>query len=247
MVLTAAKDPAQIFAKFWHLPDPVRWQNFVLGFKVTAKYILNSVIVSSTVCFLTIVIGSICAYGFSLYHFRGKKILFFLIICLLMVPGILTLVPTFLVVRDLNLINTYWGMILPQLSISLVFPIFLFRTFFEEIPHELFESAQLDGASDKHIIFWIIFPLSAPVISTVAVLNLLATWNNYIWPLLVVNSEQLRTIPLGLAFLEIEQNLVFSPGKMMAAYTMASLPMLICFLAAMKTFLRGLSAGAIKA
>jgi ABC-type glycerol-3-phosphate transport system permease component len=247
MVITAAKDPAQIHAKFWSFPDPVRWDNFIFGLKVTAKYILNSVIVSSAVCVLTIIIGSVCAYGFSMYYFRGEKVLFFCVIALMMIPGILTLVPSFIVVRDMRLINTYWGMILPQLSASLVLPIFLFRSFFEDIPKELFESAQIDGANDAHIMAKIIFPLSIPIISTVAVLNILATWNNYIWPLLVVTDENLRTIPLGLAFLEIEQNLVFSPGKIMAAYTIASIPMLICFLAAMKTFLRGMTSGAVKA
>ncbi len=247
MVITAGKDPAQIYAKFWNLPDPVRWENFIFGFKVTSQYILNSIIVSSSVCFLTILIGAVCAYGFSMYIFKGKKILFMAVIALMMVPGILTLVPSFLVVRDLRLINTYWGMILPQLATSLILPIFLFRAFFEEIPKELFESAKIDGAHDGHILFKIIFPLSAPIISTVAVLTLLATWNNYIWPLLVVTDEKLRTIPLGLAFIEIEHNLTFSPGKMMAAYTVASIPMLLCFLAAMKTFLRGMTSGAVKA
>jgi len=163
-----------------------------------------------------------------------------------MIPSALLLVPLFLVCRELGLLDTTLGLVLPQAAGALPLAILLLRSFFEELPRDLFDAARIDGASELRVLWHVVVPLSLPVFSTVAILNLLSSWNNYIWPLLTVQSESLRTLPLGLAFLMFEQDLKFEPGKLMAAYLMASLPLLILFLFLTRPFVKGLTSGALK-
>ena len=246
MVMMAAKDPAQLYARFWSLPSPIRWDNFSFGFVVSMKYVLNSVGVSLAVCVGTLLAGMLTAYAFSVLRFRGQHLLYTAVIALMMVPGILMLVPLFLTTRELGLMNSYWGLILPQIAGSLPMAVFLFRNFFEEVPHALFDTARIDGAREWQVLAHIVVPLSLPIVSTVAIINVLGSWNSYIWPLLVVRDEALRTIPLGLAFAETEYYLRLDPGKSMATFAMASIPMVVCFMFAMKTFIKGMASGAIK-
>jgi len=246
MLSMAAKDPAQIYARFWNWPRPIRWENFAFGLKVTLKYLFNSALVSGATCVLTIIIAMLAAYAFSVHRFRFQRLLFMAIISLMMVPGILMLVPLFLTVRDLGLLNSYSGLILPQAAGSLAIAIFLMKNFFDQVPRDLFDTARIDGAREWQILTHVVFPLSAPIISTVAIINVLSSWNNYVWPLLVVRDEALRTIPLGLAFLDTEFYLRFKPGMSMATYTVASIPMVVFFLFAMKTFVKGMTSGALK-
>ncbi len=156
------------------------------------------------------------------------------------------LVPLFLTVRQLGMLNHYSGLILPQVAGSLAMAIFLLKNFFDEIPRDFFDSARIDGAREWQVLQHIVLPMSKPIISTVAIVNVLGSWNNYVWPLLAVRDEALRTIPLGLAFLDTEYYLRFEPGKTMATYAMASVPMVVFFLCAVKTFIKGLAGGAIK-
>ncbi len=246
MLNMALKDPAQIYARFWSFPSPIRWANLLFGAKVTLRYIANSLFVSAGVCLLTLAGGLLAAYAFSVHRFPGRRTLYIAVIALMMVPGILMLVPLFLTTRTLGLLNTYAGMILPQAAGSLALAVFLLRGFFDELPRDFFDTARIDGAREWRILAHIVLPLSMPIISTVAIVNILASWNNYVWPLLVVRDASLRTIPLGLAFVDTEFYLRLKPGKMMAAYAMASLPMVVFFLAAMKTFIQGMTSGALK-
>jgi len=246
MLSMAAKDPAQIYARFWNLPAPVRWENFAFGIDATLRYVLNSMVVSGAVCALTLLVAMFAAYAFSVHRFAGRRLLFLAVIALMMVPGILMLVPLFLTVRGLGLINTWGGLIWPQVAASLPIAIFLMRNFFDEIPRDLFDTARIDGAREWQVLRHVVAPLSTPILSTVAIINVLGSWNNYIWPLLVVRDASLRTIPLGLAFLETEFYLRLRPGMSMAAYAMATVPMLVFFLCAMRPFIKGMTSGAIK-
>jgi len=248
MLMIASKDRAQIATRFWGFPDPIRWENFATGFTLTQRYILNSVVVSGFATLLTLACAVMMAYAFSQLRFPGRTALWVCSISLLMVPGILVLVPLFLTVRSLGMLNSYPGLILPQVAGALPFALFLFRTFFDQLPRDLFSSARIDGASEPAVLWHVVLPLSKPIVSTVGVLTLLATWNNYVWPLVCVRDEELRTIPLGLVFLFTELNLSNfpNPGLEMATYAVASVPMLVCFFFALRTFLHGLTSGAIK-
>ena len=248
MVLLSLKDRAQIYGQFWSLPNPIRWENLADGVGLTLQYIWNSVVVSGGVVVLVVVCGALAAYAFVQLKYPGWRAIYTSIISLLMIPGILVLVPLYLTTRNLNLLNSYTGLILPQVAGFLPFAIFLFKTFFEQLPKDLFDSARIDGASEWTVLASVVVPLSKPIVSTVVVLNLLSSWNNYVWPLVVVRDEALRTIPLGLVFLFTELNLnnYPKPGLEMACYLVASLPMLIAFFFAMRTFMQGITSGALK-
>jgi ABC-type glycerol-3-phosphate transport system permease component len=168
-----------------------------------------------------------------------------MIMVLLMVPGIIALIPLFvLVVKHFGLQNNYLGLLLPYWAGGQVFGIFVLRTFFQSLPEELFESERIDGAGHFRLYWNITLPLSGPVLSVVAILNILGTWNDYIWPLLVLTDVKMRTIAIGLTFL---RDMKFpKPGVEMAAYVIASAPMLALFLVTMRTFVRGITAGALK-
>jgi ABC-type glycerol-3-phosphate transport system permease component len=246
MAVMSAKDLGQLTLSFWTWPAPFRWDNYVFGLRATAGYLGNSLLVSATVCMLTLFCAGLAAYAFSRFRFIGRETLFRTMLMAMMVPGALILVPLFLVCRMLGLLDTIWGLILPQTALALPLAVFLLRAFFDELPRDLFDSARIDGASEGRVLWHIVVPLSRPVFSTVAVLNLVTTWNNYIWPLIAVQSDRLRTLPLGLAFLTAERDLKFEPGKVMAAYLMASLPLLILFLLMTRQFVKGLTSGALK-
>ena len=246
MAVMSAKDLGQLTLSFWAWPSPFRWENYWFGLRATVQYLGNSIAVSAAVCVLTLVCAALAAYAFSRFRFPGQKTLFGTLLLALMIPSALLLVPLFLVSRELGLLDTVWGLVLPQTAGALPLAILLLRSFFDELPHDLFDAARIDGASELRVLWHVVVPLSVPVFSTVAILNLLASWNNYIWPLLTVQSESLRTLPLGLAFLVFEQDLKFEPGKLMAAYLMASLPLLILFLFMTRPFVKGLTSGALK-
>ncbi len=246
MTLMSAKDLGQLTLSFWAWPSPFRWENYWFGLRVTVEYLGNSLVVSAAVCALTLACAALAAYAFSRFRFPAKRGVFGAFVMALMIPSALLLVPLFLVCRELGLLDTMWGLVLPQAAGALPLAILLLRSFFEELPRDLFDAARIDGASELRVLWHIVVPLSLPVFSTVAILNLLSSWNNYIWPLLTVQSESLRTLPLGLAFLVFEQDLKFEPGKLMAAYLMTSLPLLILFLFLTKPFVKGLTSGALK-
>ena len=248
MVLIASKDRAQLYTRFWSLPDPVRWDNFATALSLTLPFILNSVVVSAGVTLLCVAISVAAAYGFSRLEFPGRNVAWVAMIALLLVPGVLVLVPLFLTVRGLGLFNTYAGLVLPQVAGGIPFAVYLFKSFFDQLPDDLFAAAAIDGASDLQMIRHIVLPLSKPIVATVAVLTLLGSWNNYVWPLVVTRDESLRTIPLGLVFLFTDLNLSNfpNPGLEMAAYLIGSLPMLVFFFFATRTFMQGISSGAIK-
>ena len=145
-----------------------------------------------------LVIASISGFVFARYNFPGRELFFFAILALLMIPGVLTLVPAFLLVKNLGLINTYWALILPYMAGGQIFAIFILRSFIAGLPEELFEAARLDGASTLQAFRHIVIPLSKPILVTIAVMNVLGTWNDYIWPLVTISDSKLWTISVGI-------------------------------------------------
>jgi ABC-type glycerol-3-phosphate transport system permease component len=245
MFITSFKNNTDYAINFWGLPGIFRIENFGRAWDAIHAYIWNSIIVCVAVVAGVIVLACICAYVFSRFSFPGKEMLYYAILSLMMIPGILTLIPSFIVVRELGLLNSHLALILPALGGGQVFCIFVLRSFFATIPQELFDAARMDGASELRVLWSIVIPLSKHIIGTVAILNVLGTWNSYIWPLITLRDENLRTIPIGIAFLSTEYRIQI--GETMAANVLASIPMLVLFAFTMKYFIRGLSSGAIKA
>lgn len=246
MLLSSLKDPAQFYANLWALPSPLRVENYTFAIGAVLPYILNSLVVSGVSCLMVATFAMLAAYSFVFHSFPFKKTLFIAILILLMLPGILVLVPLFLVTRNLGLMNSYAGMILPQVAGNLVIGIFLFHSYMVDFPKSLIEAARMEGAGELTVLGRIVLPLCKPVASTVIIITLLSTWNNYIWPLIVIRDEVLRPIPLGLAFIQTEHDLQHDPSALMACFTVASIPLLVGFFIFLKPFMAGLSSGALK-
>jgi ABC-type glycerol-3-phosphate transport system permease component len=225
---------------------PLHYGNYIEAWALVNRYLLNTVFIVVLSVAGVLLLSSITAFVFARYDFPGKNFFFYLLLALLMIPGVIGFVPSIiLVLKTFGLSNNYLGVLLPYWSGGQVFAIFVLRTFFESLPEEMFEAARLDGASHLDLYWRITMPLSGPILSVIAILNIIATWNDYVWPLIVLAQESKRTIAVGLTFLRDTKHP--DPGVEMASYVIASIPMFILFLITMRTFIRGLASGAIKA
>lgn len=216
------------------------------AWKELRPYTINTIFVClATVCGV-LLLGSISAYVLSRYRFAGRQAVFITILSIVMVPGVLTLVPSFLVVKKLGLLNSYWVLVLPYIAGGQIFAIFLFKGFFDGLPEELFESARLDGAGFLAIYRHIVLPLSGQVIAVVTVMSILGTWNNFMWPFITNTDSKYHVITSGL-FLMQQSQAAANYSAMLAGYLLASIPLLVLFIYATKPFMQGITSGAFKA
>ncbi len=209
-------------------------------------YMVNSLVVSLATAGGVLLLGSISAFVLSRFRFFGSKLVFLFIISTMMFPGVLTLVPSFLLVKQLGLMNTYWAMILPYVAGGQVFAIFVLKSFFDGLPEELFEAARIDGAGHLGQYRYIVLPLSKPIFSVVLVMNILGTWNNFLWPFVVTTDSSSHVVASGLFVLATSQ---IAPdfGELFSAYVLSSIPLFVLFIYATKPFIQGLTTGAFKA
>lgn len=246
LIILSLKDNGQIYGRFWSLPNPIRWENFALGWQVVSRPILNSVVSSGTATLGNIVFASLAGYAFARHHFPGKEILYTAILALLMIPPILTLIPEFVLLSGLGLVNTLWALILPWMAGGQVFSLLLFRTFFANLPEDFFDAARIDGGSEFQVFRYIAIPLSSPIIITVAIIRLVATYNQYIRPLLVISDPQKQVVAVAITQFTSELG-VTDIGPQMAAYIVATIPLIIFFSFGMKYYVSGLTSGGIRA
>ena len=245
VVITSFKNNTQFYQQFWLPTLPLHFTNYLTAFERVYRFILNSMLYSGSVIVGVAVISSICGFVFARYKFPGKSFLFFLFISLIMVPGVLTLAPKFVLVRDLKLLNQPLGLILPWLSAGLVISTWLMRSHFESMSQDLFDAAYIDGAADHQVFLWLAVPLARPMLATVAITSLIATWNDLIWPLVTISDRQ--WMPLAQGLVQFSSSFETDWGPLFAGYVIASLPLLFIFIVAMKQFISGLTSGAIKA
>jgi multiple sugar transport system permease protein len=246
MILGAFKTDAEIRqypTDFW--PKEPTLDNFVTLFARLdfATFFFNSVVVAVFVTLGNIVFCSMVGYALAKLEFRGKKLLFALVLSTLMVPGVVTFVPLFVLTANLGLVNSYPGLILPFLITPL--GVFLMRQFMLGLPDELIEAARIDGASEWRIFLRVIMPLCGPAIATLTILTFLASWNNFLWPLVVATTEDMYTLPVALALYSVGQNAA-RYGLMMAGAVVVVVPVLIVFVALQRYFVQGISLTGIK-
>ena len=223
---------------------PLHIENYATAFTATYGYLINSIFVCAAAALMTLTCGCLAAYTFARFTFPLKNVLFYFLLALLMIPGILSLVTRFIMIRNLRMINTYWALIVPYTSGGQIFVMFVARTFFEGIPEELFESARLDGAKELRILWSIVLPMSQPIIWTLTILNVIGNWNNIIWPMITLSVRKMYPITVGLLFFRTDY--LVDRGSMMAGYVIASIPLFILFIFASKQFIEGISSGALK-
>ncbi len=223
---------------------PLHPENYSEAWRVVSKYILNSLIVSGSSVVVMVALAALAAWAFARYPFPGREFFFYLVIALLMIPGELTLIPAFLLVKTLGLLNTHFVLILPYIAGGQVFAIFIMRSFFQSMPEEMFEAARMDGANEMQTFLRIGLPLSQSILGVVAVMHILSTWNDLIWPIVTLSNQNLMTLTIGLYAFRTAWYSIWGP--LMAGYVLASIPLIILFAFTSRLFVEGLSSGAIK-
>ncbi len=246
MLLTAVKPPNDIFVfpPRW-IPSGWRFDNFAAAWHKApfARFFFNSVVVTSAVTGIQLATASMAAYAFARLRFPGKGLLFLGYLSVMMVPSQVTLIPNFVTLKQLGMLNTYWALILPFAATG--FGTFLIRQHFLSIPNELFDAAVVDGAGHLRMLWQVCLPLAKPALATFALLTAMWHWNDFFWPLLVTNSIEMRTLPLGLVvFTHSEQGT--SWHLLMAAGVLTALPIVALFLATQRSFVQGIARVGIK-
>jgi len=247
MILSALKTDVQIFsysAKF--LPDPLVWKNFVEAWTriPLGQYYINSIIVSVIVALGQVVTSAMAAYVFAKLYFPFKNTIFLLYLGIMMIPTQVTIIPLFIIMRRLNLIDTYAALILPFLAYP--YGAFLLKQFFETIPVDLEDAARIDGCSRLWILVKIIVPLAKPAVITLSMLSFMWSWNSFFWPLVVTNDSKRYTLQLGLAMLRSEVSMTGNWGILMAATVISIVPVLIFYLITQKYIIKGISLTGLK-
>ena len=219
--------------------NQITLNNYVEAFRVLpfGRYFLNSAIVTVTVTVLQILISSLAAFAFARLRFRGREPIFLLYLATLMIPVQVTLISNFLIIKNLGWYNTYLALIVPSLFSAL--STFLLRQYYRGIPLDLDEAARMDGASSLRIWWQVIVPLSWPVMAALAIFTFQATWNDFLWPLIVTGSDEMRTIPIGLSYFVGQYSTAWN--LLMAGSVLALLPVLVVYFLAQKTFVQGIT------
>lgn len=241
MLLTSLKTNEQFFENYWLPSWPLHWENYATAWDQIAPYMMVSILVAALSSLGAILLGSTTATILARYRFIGKRVITTLVFILLLVPAVASIIPLFVLMRDLRLLNTVAGLAIPMTVAGTVLAIVLLVGYIKSIPEELFEAAVLDGAGGARMYWSIVMPLARPVIGTVTLVTVINVWNDFFWPSLITTDNALRTIPVGLQFFR-GQNIT-EWGPQFAGYFLASLPLLLLFTFMSKQFLAGLSGG----
>jgi len=246
MFFTSFKNNEQFMQNFWSPTLPAHPTNYIDAWNAVSPYVFNTVLVAVISVGFGLLFASLSAYAFARLNFRFKNFLFIALLALLMIPGLLTLIPQFVEIKAMGLFDTYSAMVLPYISGMQAFAIYVIRSFFESQPKELFEAARIDGATEIRAYGSVAIPLAMPILGTLAIMNLLNVWNDYLWPMISVSSPARWTISVGLLNFKGQYSTQMFYGPLFAGYVLASLPLIILFIFCMNYFIEGMTSGAIK-
>lgn len=239
MLSTALKSPSEVTAKDIQLfPDKLNWSNFsdALDAAPFAGYVGNSLIVSIMAVILTVFINCLAGYAFAKYRFKGRNFLFMLVLSTLIIPVQITMVPNFYILKYLDWINSYAGLIVPRAAEA--FGLFLARQYIMNIPDSLIESARMDGAGEFTIFRKIILPNVKPLIAVLVIFTFMWRWNELAWPLIAVSEQSMYTVQLGLAMVKGEHFIDWP--QLMSLTLLSIIPILIVFLIFQRYFIKGM-------
>ncbi len=247
MVVNAAKTGIETGASPFSFPIHPLWQNFLQAFQATGPAFWRSGVIVSVSVFGMLLFGMLASYAFAKLDFPERNVLFYVVLGLLLVPPFLTLIPLFLEIKDMGLLDSRWGLILPYIAGGQAFCIFILRTFIRSIPNDLFEAAKIDGATELTMFGRIVVPLSVPIIVTLALLNVVGLWSDYILPSLILSTNH-ETVAMAIANFQPPPLApsINAFNLQLAAFTLASIPIAILFLFLMRYFVAGMTNGAIK-
>ena len=224
--------------------DTWHWENWTVAWDTVGTYIFNTIVVAVTAVVLALCCSTAAGFFFARYRMPGTTFLWYFFLVLMLMPGVANLVPLFILLRDMNLINSLLALIILGISGAQVVQIFILRNFIEEIPQDMFDAADVDGASPFRQVLYIVLPMSGSVISTLAILQFISVWNDFLLPFIIIRDDALLTLAAGL--IKLDGEYVKQWGEMMAGYSIASLPLVLIFLFTMRLFVRGIAAGAVK-
>jgi ABC-type glycerol-3-phosphate transport system permease component len=238
-----------IYLQFWDWPWPLYWGNYETAFVDLIPSAVRTLIVTGSSIAGILVVSSLASYAFARIQFPGREFVFYLTLAVMMIPGVILLTPHFILASDLGLRGSLWGLVVFYVAGGLPFGIFLITTFFRSQPAEVFEAARIDGASEWQSLLRIALPLAFPILVTVAIMNFVSIYSDFIWPSLMLRQHQ-QTIMLALEqYNPASSEFTSRPdiGKQTAGYIVATLPQLIVFSVGMKYFIKGVTSGAVKA
>ena len=245
MILTSLKPSNEVLLMppKW-LPSRLQWENYAEAFRSApfVHYFCNSVIVTVLITAGELFTTILAAFAFAQLRFRGKQVLFLLLVATMMVPGEILVIPNFVTLAKLGWVDTYRALVLPWCSS--VFSIFLLRQQFSSIPQAYYKAARMDGCRDLRYLFTILVPMSRPTVVSIALLKIINSWNSYLWPLIATNTNEMRTLPVGLAFFSTEAGVKYN--TLMAFSLMIILPTLVVYLFTQKYIIRGVSQTGLK-
>jgi len=246
MFSSALKDASQVFTvpPTW-IPNPALWENLYNAWTEMpfSLWLYNTVVkYAIPVTIGTVISACVVAYGFARLDWRLRDPFFAICLATMMVPGQVTMMPVFMLLKELHLLNAYTGLILP--GAASVFAIFLIKQFMEALPDELLEAARIDGCSELGIFFRIVLPLSKPVLATVALFTFMGAWNEFLWALIVMLDEAKYTLPVALANLNGQHNTDW--GLLMAGSVVVILPVVLIFLVMQRFYVRGITMSGLK-
>jgi len=226
------------------IPDPVNWRSYVLAWRAQdfTRYFFNSGIVAVVITAGNVILCSLAGYSLTKFQYRGRGLMFVLILSTMMLPLEVTMVPLFLIVKELGWQNSYQGLIVPFLVDG--FGVFLMRQYMLSIPKDLIDSARIDGASELRIFWMIVLPLCKPALVALAVFTFREAWDMYIWPLIIITKDALRTLPLGISLFMSSYGT--SWDQLMAIAVLGTLPMILLFFFLQRAFIQGIAATGLK-
>ena len=228
----------------WIPPSGFTLESFgeILGAGNMLRWYFNSFLTSSIITLAVVLLASLAAFGFSRIAFRGRRFLFFVIIAGLIIPPQILIVPLFTEMDALGLVDTYWGIILPQIAAPIA--VFIFKQFFDGLPHELEDAARVDGASRFRVYWQIWMPLSRPAIAAVSIFIFVISWNNFLWPFIIVTNTDMMTIPVGIATVQSSYGVRYA--DIMASAILGGLPLVIVFLFFQRQIVQGIANTGLK-
>ena len=246
MLFLSLKSQSQFYANLWAVPIPPLWANYNAAWAQMFRNMINSVVTVAVGTALIVVLSAMSGYVFARLEFPGKNFLFLLMLALMMIPGVLTLTPSYKLIQRLGLKNTWWALWFPWASGGQVMGMYLCRTFITGQPASLFESARIDGATEFQAFYKIAVPLAKPILATLVVMNMISLYGDFIWPLLVIDSNSKQVISVAIQTFASSTGTT-NYGAMIAGFVIATIPLLLMFSLSSRLYIEGITSGAVKA
>ncbi|KDE63613.1 carbohydrate ABC transporter permease [Fusobacterium necrophorum] len=245
MLISGFKDNHGLFINTWALPEKYIWQNYLKAWRNgIGKYFFNSIYVTFFSVVLTLFISTCCAFALSRFEFKSRKLVLLFIVGGLMLSPQVSLISLYKMLQKLHIYNTHWALIIPYTAYKIPFTTFLIHSYMVSLPREIEDSAYIDGCSVWQVFSKIIFPMCRPIIATASLFTAMSCWNEFMFALVFIESDSLRTIPVGM--MNLRSSLSTEWTVLLAGLTLSVLPMVILYLIFQRQFIRGITSGGVK-